>query len=126
MQIVHEGRPLTFGDTKVAMRVAHRPARVLLRAAGRPADHLGNEVLEACRGDPVVRLVHRRVLIQPVIIHDAVDEVVDDRGDVVNPAEPVVKRGTLVRLHGTPKGPRGDTLAGCRVIRPGAARTVTT
>jgi hypothetical protein len=37
--------------------VFHGATRVLLRAARRPADHFGNEVLEARRGNAMMRLI---------------------------------------------------------------------
>jgi hypothetical protein len=40
----------------------------------------------------MVRLVHGRILVQPGIGHDPVDEVVDHRGDVVDAAEAVIQR----------------------------------
>jgi hypothetical protein len=43
----------------------------------------------------VVRLVDARIRVQPVVDHDPVDEIVNDRGDVVDAAEPLVERGWL-------------------------------
>jgi hypothetical protein len=60
------------------------------------------EELEACRGDPMVGFVHGRILVQPGIGHDPVDEVVDHRGDVVHAAETVIQRRSLVGLHRPP------------------------
>jgi hypothetical protein len=34
----------------------------------------------------VVRLIDARIGVQPLVDHDAVDEVVDDRGDAVDAA----------------------------------------
>ena len=36
--------------------------------------------------------------VQPVVDHDPVDEIVDDGGDAVHPAEPVVQ-GRWLRFH---------------------------
>ncbi|WP_285705955.1 hypothetical protein [Microtetraspora sp. NBRC 16547] len=48
----------------------------------------------------MVRVVHRRILVQPGLNHDPVDEVVDHRGDVVDATEAVIQRRALVGLHG--------------------------
>jgi hypothetical protein len=55
-----------------------------------------------------MRLVHRRVAVQPRAGHDPIDEVVDHRGDVIDANEAVVQRRGLVGLHCTP-GPRRPT-----------------
>lgn len=57
VEVVDEGGPLVGGDLEVSVRVSHAAAGVLLRAAGGPADHLGDEVLEASRGPPSLRKV---------------------------------------------------------------------
>jgi hypothetical protein len=51
----------------------------------------------------MVCLVHRWILIQSIIMHDPVDEVVDHGGDVVDTAKPVIERGTRISFHGTPR-----------------------
>jgi hypothetical protein len=56
----------------------------------------------------MVRLVHGRILVQPGIGHDPVDKVVDHRGDVVDAAEAVIQRPTLVGLHRPLQCLRGD------------------
>ena len=61
------------------MAVSHRTTPVLLRATGRPADHLGHEKLEPCRCNAMVGFVHARVRVQPGIDHDPIDEVIDHR-----------------------------------------------
>ena len=44
-------------------------------------------------------LVHPWIGIEPVVRHDPVDQVVDDRGDVVHTSEPIVERGCLLNSH---------------------------
>jgi hypothetical protein len=63
-----------------------------------------------------MRLVHRRVAVQPRAGHDPIDEVVDHRGDVIDANEAVVQRRGLVGLHCTPQG-HADPRAGRRLIR---------
>jgi hypothetical protein len=63
-----------------------------------------------------MRLVHRRVAVQPWAGYDPIDEVVDHRGDVIDANEAVVQRRGLVGLHCTPQG-HADPRAGRRLIR---------
>ena len=44
-------------------------------------------------------LVHPWIGIEPVVRHDPVDQVVDDRGDVVHASEPIVERRFLLNSH---------------------------
>ena len=113
-QVVHEGVPLVCGDGEVALRIAREPSGVLLGPARGLADHLGDEELEACRGDPMVRLVHGRILVQPGIGHDPVDEVVDHRGDVVDAADAVVQRRSRVGCIGPSNSTACEVMLGCR------------
>jgi hypothetical protein len=53
--------------------------------------HLGDQVLEARPRHAVVRLVHEGIRVQLRILHDPVDEVVDDRGDAVHAAQTFVQ-----------------------------------
>ena len=55
-----------------------------------------------------MRLVHRRVAVQPRAGQDPIDEVLEHRGDVVAASEAVVQQRELVGLHRTPR-PRGPT-----------------
>jgi hypothetical protein len=66
------------------------------------------------RGDPMVRLVHGRILIQPGIGRDPVDEVVDHRGDVVDATEAVVQRRSLVGCIGPSNFTACEAMLGCR------------
>ena len=43
-------------------------------------------------------LVHSWIGIEPVVRHDPVDQVVDDRGDVVNASESIVERRCLLAV----------------------------
>ena len=47
LKIVQKDLPFLIGDLQLDVRVVHRAAAVLLRAACRPADHFGHEKLEA-------------------------------------------------------------------------------
>src|SRR5262245_21910671 len=77
------------------MGIGHGPSRVFLRAAGRPADHFGNEILEAGRRYLVMGFVHGGVRVQTGVCHDAVDEVIDHHSDAVNSAEALIEAGLL-------------------------------
>src|SRR5438067_12726204 len=77
----------------------HVLAGVFLRTSGGPAQHLGNQVFEACRRYLVVRVVDQGIRVEPGIGHHAVDEVVYDRRDAVDTAEPLVKAGRILRGH---------------------------
>jgi hypothetical protein len=73
------------------MRIAHRTTRIRLRAASLPTDQLRDEILESRGRHPMVGFINTRVSIQPWVTHNPVDEVIDDRGDVVYAAEPIVE-----------------------------------
>ena len=81
------------------MRTLHVLAGVFLRTSGGPAQHLGNQVFEACRRYLVVRVVDQGIGVEPRIGHHAVDEVVYDGRDAVDTAEPLVKVGQILRGH---------------------------
>src|SRR6266511_1888215 len=63
-EIIDERFPLPRRDMEVAMGVDHGPAAILLWAGGGPADHFGDEVLEASRWHSVVRLVDGGVRVE--------------------------------------------------------------
>src|SRR5205814_7241331 len=67
--------------------------------SGGPAQHLGNQVFEACRRYLVVRVIDQGIGIEPRIGHHAVDEVVHDGRDAVDTAEPLVKVRRVLRGH---------------------------
>src|SRR4051794_471522 len=46
-----------------------------------------------------MRLVDSRVLVQAGVAHDPVDEIVDHGGYVVDAAEAVIERWSLIGLH---------------------------
>jgi hypothetical protein len=80
-------------------RCASSMVRVGLRAARRPANLLGDVVLETLGRDAVVRLVDSRVRVQPRVDHDPIDEVVDDDGDGVDASQPLVQRLRFPSRH---------------------------
>src|SRR5258707_7160335 len=91
---------------------------VFLRTSGGPAQHLGNQVFEACRRHLVVRVVDQGIGIEPRIGHHAVDEVVHDGRDAVDTAEPLVKVGRILRGHWhlfLPHSAKVDSLARSRL-----------
>ena len=47
LKIIHERLPFFGRDVQVLMRLTHRASGVFLWAAARPANHFGNEILEA-------------------------------------------------------------------------------
>src|SRR6266436_10110887 len=83
------------------MRALHVLAGVFLRTSGGAAQHLGNQVFEACRRYLVVRVVDQGIGVEPRIGHRAVDEVVYDGRDAVDTSEPLVKVGRILRGHWT-------------------------
>src|SRR6266566_2025026 len=97
--VVHERVPLARRDAQVPMRALHVLAGVFLRTSGGPAQHLGNQVFEACRRYLVVRVVDQGIGVEPRIGHHTVDEVVYDGRDAVDTAEPLVKVGRILRGH---------------------------
>jgi hypothetical protein len=48
LKIIEKSLPLGRRDHKIFVRVLHGAAGVLLRSAGRPAEHFRNEIFEAC------------------------------------------------------------------------------
>ena len=76
-----------------------RPALVLLRPTGSPADHFRDEVFEACRGNAMMGFIYPRVCIQAGIDHDPVNEVVYHRGDAVDTSKPLVEPGHTFGSH---------------------------
>src|SRR5207245_8903369 len=62
------------------------------------APHLGDQMLEACGRHAVMRFVHRRVRIQARVGHNAVDEIIDHCGDVIDSTDPLIKAGLRLLL----------------------------
>src|SRR5437773_2323497 len=91
LQVVHERLPFFWRDVQLLVRLTHRAPGIFLRAATGPADHFGNQILEARRRNLVMRFIHEGVGVQAGIIHDAVDKVIDHRRDTVNSAETLVE-----------------------------------
>ncbi len=91
LQIVHERVPFLRRNVHVTMRVGHGASGVFLGAATGPANHLGNEILEASRRNLVMRFVHGWVGVQAGITHDAIDKVIDHGRDAINSAETFVE-----------------------------------
>src|ERR1700692_2814537 len=83
----------------MTVRALHVLAGVFLRTSGGPAQHLGNQVFEACRRYLVVCVVDQGIGVEPRIGHYAVDEVVYDGRDAVDTAEPLVKVGQILGGH---------------------------
>src|SRR5262249_39978407 len=79
--------------------VGDHAACVLLRSASGPADHFGDEILTACRGHAMVGLVAYWVCIQAGINHDPVDEIINQGGDAIDTAEPIVQGGCVLHSH---------------------------
>ena len=101
--------PFLLGDVEMLMGLLHPPAGVLPRSAGRLADHGRDVVLEIRLGDPVTGFLDFRVGVQDVVDVEDLQELVDDRGNVIYPAKPLIegllgfylgKRGTRVhKVH---------------------------
>src|SRR5258705_5225845 len=91
--VVHERAPLARCDAKVPVRALHVLAGVFLRTSGSPAQHLGDQVFEACRRYLVVRVIDQGIGVEPRVGHHTVDEVVYDGRDAIDTAEPLVKVG---------------------------------
>src|SRR5216683_3899054 len=81
------------------MRALHILAGVFLRTSGGSAQHLGNQIFEACRRYLMVRFVDQGIGVEPLVRHYAIDEVVYDGRDAVDTAEPLVKVGRILRGH---------------------------
>src|SRR5947199_6661813 len=97
--VVHERVPLVRRDAQVPVRALHVLAGVFLRTYSGPAQHLGNQVFEACRRYLVVRLVDQGIGVEPRIGHHAVDQVVYDGRDAIDTAEPLIKVAGILRGH---------------------------
>src|SRR5437868_3265527 len=82
--VVHERVPLALCDAQVPVRALHVLAGVFLRTSGGPAQHLGNQIFEACRRYLVVRIVDQEIGVEPRVGHYAIDEVVYDGRDAVD------------------------------------------
>src|SRR5262249_54428373 len=80
----------------------HGAARVLLRSAGRPPDHVRKELFEAGRRNAMMGLVYPWVRVQAGIDHDPVDKVVNHGGDAVDTAEPLIKAGRILSRYWLP------------------------
>src|SRR5262249_4792108 len=93
------------------VRLFHGAARVLLRSAGGPADHLRDEIFEACRRNAMVGLVYPRVHIQARINHDPVDEIIYYSGDAVDATEALIKAGRILSSHHLPTSARGQAIS---------------
>ena len=98
LDVIHESIPLFGRDVQVLMRVAHGAPRVFLRATGRPAKHFSDVILEAGWRHLVMGFVHGGVRVKTGVVHDAVDEVIDDRGDAESAAEALVESGLRLLL----------------------------
>jgi hypothetical protein len=84
------------GNLQISMRLRHRLARVFLRAARSPADHLGHEVLESRGRHAMVRFVHKRIGVQSRVNHNSVYEVVHHGSDAIDATKPAVERGGVL------------------------------
>jgi hypothetical protein len=54
------------------------------------AKHLGDEIFESRRRDPVMGLIDAGVRIQSRVHHDLIDQVVNDRRDIVDAAKSII------------------------------------
>ena len=87
------------GDHEMPVGVAHRAARVRLRSTRRPARHLGHEVLEAGFRKVTLRFFDARIGFQSRVVHDPVDEIVDEDRNPLRAAQPLVQRRLVMSLH---------------------------
>src|SRR5258705_5633896 len=97
--VVHERARLAGCDAQVPVRALHVLAGAFLRTSGSPAQHLGNQVFEACRRYLVVRVVDQGIGVEPGVGHHTVDEAVYDGRNAVDTAEPLVKVGRILWGH---------------------------
>src|SRR4030095_8361070 len=95
LNVIHECLPLFGRDVQVLMRLTHRASGVFLWAAARPANHFGNEILEARWWHFVVSFVHGRVHVPARVRHDPVDQIINNGGDAINSTEALIKRRLL-------------------------------
>src|SRR5258706_3079716 len=87
------------------VRVAHRTTGIFLRAAGRPAGHLGYQIFEARWRHTMMRFINAWIGVQSRIAHDPIYQVVHDSRDVIHAAQPIVERWFFDRwlfLHQRP------------------------
>ena len=89
-RIVEKRLPLSRRDHEIFVGVFHGATRVLLRAARRLADRFRDEVLEACRGNAMMRLIDPRVRVQTGIDHDPVNKVIHYSGDAMDTTQELV------------------------------------
>jgi hypothetical protein len=66
------------------MRVPHRTTGIPLWPPCGPAHHLGHEVLEPRSGQPMMRLIDLWFGVQPRIVLDTVNQVIDDGGNRID------------------------------------------
>src|SRR5213080_2940824 len=57
--------------------------------------YLGHQILESCRRYRVMRFVRPRISVEPGIDHYPVEQILDHRRDVVDPAQPIIERRLL-------------------------------
>jgi hypothetical protein len=69
------------------MCLKHGTAGIGLRASRGPADHFGHKVFEARRADTVMCLVNGSIRIQDWVVHDPINEVVNDGSNRIDAAE---------------------------------------
>src|SRR6266404_7250602 len=98
LEVIHECLPLFGRDVQVLMRLTHRASGIFLWAAARPADHFGNEILEARWRHLVVGFVHGRIRVQARVRHDPVDQIIDNGGDAINSTEALIEGRFLLDL----------------------------
>jgi hypothetical protein len=92
LYIRHEHLPLLFGNVEVHMGIPHGTPAILLGTPSRPADQFGDEVLEPSPGHPMMRFIDLRIGVQPRIVHDAVNQVIDDGSNRIDAPKPVIER----------------------------------
>src|SRR5262249_57516247 len=86
LKIDEKALPFCRCYQEMLVRLLQGAARVLWRPAGGPAHHFRDEVLKACRGNAVMRLVDPWVCIQARIEHEPIDEVIYNGGDAIDTA----------------------------------------
>ena len=96
LEVIHESVPFVRRDVQIFVRITHRSSSVLLRPARRPANHFGDKILETRRRHFVMCFVYCRVRIQTGIIHDAIDEIIDDCGNCEYATESFVQGGFVL------------------------------
>src|SRR5258708_6303332 len=81
------------------MRVGHGPPGIVLRAAARPANHLGGKILKTRRWHLMMGFVHGGICIQTRVGHDAVDEIINNGCDAVDSAQSLVETSLILGRH---------------------------